>query len=190
MLRVEPMQRDEGFAFGSEIVGGKVPREYIPSVEKGVVKTMEEGVVAGYPVVDVKAVIYDGSYHDVDSSGMAFEIAGSQALKSGMLDASPILLEPIVKLTINAPEAYTGEVMSDLNVKRGRILGMTPEDKYTVIEAEVPHSEVQRYAQDLRSLTQGRGTYSLEIDHYEPVPQNIEQKVIEDAKKAKEESES
>ena len=190
MLRVEPMQRDEGFAFGSEIVGGKVPREYIPSVEKGVVKTMEEGVVAGYPVVDVKAVIYDGSYHDVDSSGMAFEIAGSQALKSGMLDASPILLEPIVKLKINAPEAYTGEVMSDLNVKRGRILGMTPEDKYTVIEAEVPHSEVQRYAQDLRSLTQGRGTYSLEIDHYEPVPQNIEQKVIEDAKRAKEEPES
>lgn len=190
MLRVEPMERDEGFAFGSEIVGGKVPREYIPSVEKGVVKTMEEGVVAGYPVVDVKAVIYDGSYHDVDSSGMAFEIAGSQALKSGMLDASPILLEPIAKLTINAPEAYTGEVMSDLNVKRGRILGMIPEDKYTVIEAEVPHAEVLRYAQDLRSLTQGRGTYSLEIDHYEPVPQNIEQKVIEDAKRAKEESDS
>ena len=110
MLRVEPMQRDEGFAFGSEIVGGKVPREYIPSVEKGVVKTMEEGVVAGYPVVDVKAVIYDGSYHDVDSSGMAFEIAGSQALKSGMLDASPILLEPIVKLTINACLLYTSDL--------------------------------------------------------------------------------
>ena len=165
-----------------------MPREYIPAVEKGVMKTMEEGVVAGFPVVDVKAVIYDGSYHDVDSSGMAFEIAGSQALRSGMLDASPILLEPIARLTINAPEAYTGDVMSDLNVKRGRILGMNPQDRYTVIEAEVPHSEVQRYAQDLRSLTQGRGTYSLEIDHYEPVPQNIERKVIEDAKRAKEEA--
>ncbi|MEC9308809.1 MAG: elongation factor G [Chloroflexota bacterium] len=188
LLRLEPRDRDEGFAFGSEIVGGKVPREYIPAVEKGVMKTMEEGVVAGFPVVDVKAVIYDGSYHDVDSSGMAFEIAGSQALRSGMLDASPILLEPIARLTINAPEAYTGDVMSDLNVKRGRILGMNPQDKYTVIEAEVPHSEVQRYAQDLRSLTQGRGTYSLEIDHYEPVPQNIERKVIEDAKRAKEEA--
>ena len=188
LLRLEPRDRDEGFAFGSEIVGGKVPREYIPAVEKGVMKTMEEGVVAGFPVVDVKAVIYDGSYHDVDSSGMAFEIAGSQALRSGMLDANPILLEPIVRLTINAPEAYTGDVMSDLNVKRGRILGMNPQNRYTVIEAEVPHSEVQRYAQDLRSLTQGRGTYSLEIDHYEPVPQNIEQKVIEDAKRAKAEA--
>lgn len=188
LLRLEPRDRDEGFSFGSEVVGGKVPREYIPAVEKGVMKTMEEGVVAGFPVVDVKAVIYDGSYHDVDSSGMAFEIAGSQALRSGMLDASPILLEPIVRLTIHAPEAYTGDVMSDLNVKRGRILGMNPQDRYTVIEAEVPHSEVQRYAQDLRSLTQGRGTYSLEIDHYEPVPQNIEQKVIEDAKRAKEEA--
>jgi elongation factor G len=187
LLRLEPMERDQGFEFGSEIVGGKVPREYIPSVEKGIVKTMEEGVVAGYPVVDLKAVIYDGSYHDVDSSGMSFEIASSQALRKGMTEASPILLEPIVKLTINVPEAYTGEVMSDLNVKRGRILGMTPQDKYTVVEAEVPQAEVQRYAQDLRSLTQGRGSYSMEFDHYEPVPQNIEQRVIQEAKRAKEE---
>ena len=185
-LRLEPRDRDQGFEFGSEVVGGKVPREYLPSVEKGIIKTMEEGVVAGYPVVDMKAVIYDGTYHDVDSSGMSFEIASSQALRSGMSDASPILLEPIVKLTINVPDAYTGEVMSDMNGKRGRILGMTPQDKYTVIEAEVPHAEVQRYAQDLRSLTQGRGSYSLEFDHYDPVPQNIEQRVIEEAKRAKE----
>ena len=187
LLRLEPMDRDQGFEFGSEIVGGRVPREYIPSVEKGIVKTLEEGVVAGYPVVDLKAVIYDGSYHDVDSSGMSFEIASSQALRKGMADAHPILLEPIVKLTINVPEAYTGEVMSDLNGKRGRILGMTPQGKYTVVEAEVPQSEVQRYAQDLRSLTQGRGSYSMEFDHYEPVPQNIEQRVIEEAKRAREE---
>jgi elongation factor G len=187
LLRLEPMERDQGFEFGSEIVGGRVPREYIPSVEKGVVKTMEEGVVAGYPVVDLKAVIYDGSYHDVDSSGMSFEIASSQALRKGMADAHPILLEPIVKLTINVPEAYTGEVMSDLNGKRGRILGMTPQGKYTVVDAEVPQSEVQRYAQDLRSLTQGRGSYTMEFDHYEPVPQNIEQRVVEEAKRAKEE---
>ena len=187
LLRLEPMDRDNGFVFGSEVVGGRVPREYIPAVEKGVVKSMEEGILAGFPVVDLKTVIYDGSYHDVDSSGMSFEIAGTQAFKKGMADASPILLEPIVKLTVNVPDAYTGDVMSDLNGKRGRILGMTPSDKYTVVEAEVPLSEVQRYAQDMRSLTQGRGSYRLEFDHYDPVPPNMEQRVIEEAKRVREE---
>jgi elongation factor G len=187
LLRLEPLERDQGFEFGSEIVGGRVPREYIPSVEKGVVKSMEEGVLAGFPVVDLKAVIYDGSYHDVDSSGVSFEIASSQALRKGMSEASPILLEPIVKLTVTVPETYTGDVMSDLNGKRGRILGMNPQGKDTIIEAEVPQSEVQRYAQDLRSLTQGRGSYRLEFDHYEPVPPNIEQRVIVEAKRVKEE---
>ena len=187
LLRLEPMDRDNGFEFGSEIVGGRVPREYIPSVEKGVVKSMEEGILAGFPVVDLKTVIYDGSYHDVDSSGMSFEIAGSQAFKKGMADASPILLEPIVKLTVNVPEAYTGDVMSDLNGKRARILGMVPGDRYTIVEAEVPLSEVQRYAQDMRSLTQGRGSYRLAFDHYEPVPANIEQRVIDEAKRLREE---
>ena len=187
LLRLEPMDRDQGFQFGSEIVGGRVPREYIPSVEKGIVKTMEEGIVAGFPVVDMKAVIYDGSYHDVDSSGVSFEIASSQAFRRGMTDANPILLEPIVKLSVLVPDAYTGDVMSDLNTKRGRILGMTPEERFTTIEAEVPHSEVQRYAQDLRSLTQGRGSYMFQFDHYEPVPQNIEQRVVEETKRAKEE---
>ena len=187
LLRLEPMDRTLGFEFKSEVVGGRVPREYIPSVEKGIVKAMEEGVLAGYPVVDVKAVIYDGSYHDVDSSGMSFEIAGNQALRKGIPQASPILLEPIMKLTVMVPDAYTGEVMSDLNGKRGRILGMNPHDNATTIEAEVPLAEMQRYAQDLRSLSQGRGTYQLEFDHYEPVPNNLEQRVIEDAKKAREE---
>ena len=187
LLRLEPRDRTAGFEFTSEVVGGRVPKEYIPSVEKGVVKAMDEGVLAGFPVVDVKAVIYDGSYHDVDSSGMSFEIAGNQALRKGIPQASPILLEPIMRLTITVPDAYTGDVMSDLNGKRGRILGMNPHDNVTTIDAEVPLSEAQRYAQDLRSLSQGRGQYSLSFDHYDPVPPNIEPRVIEDAKRAREE---
>ena len=186
LLRLEPTERTHGFEFGSEVVGGRVPKEYIPSVEKGVVKAMEEGVLAGYPVVDVKAVIYDGSYHDVDSSGMSFEIAGNQALRKGIAQASPILLEPIMKLNVTVPDAYTGDVMSDLNGKRGRILGMNPHDNVTTIDAEVPLAETQRYAQDLRSLSQGRGAYTLEFDHYEPVPANIEPRVIEEAKRSRE----
>ena len=187
ILRLEPLERTQGFEFKSEVVGGKVPREYFPSVEKGVIKAMGEGVLAGYPIVDLKAVLYDGSFHDVDSSGMSFEIAGNQALRKGVADASPILLEPIMKLTVNAPDAYTGEVMSDLNTKRARILGMTPQDGYTEIIAEVPKAEVQRYSQDLRSVSQGRGNYQLEFDHYEPVPPNLEPRVIEEAKRAREE---
>ena len=187
LLRLEPLDRTLGFEFASKVVGGRVPKEYIPSVEKGVVKAMAEGVLAGYPVVDMKAVIFDGSYHDVDSSGMSFEIAGNQALRQGIAQASPILLEPIMKLAVTVPDTYTGEVMSDLNGKRGRILGMNPHDNATTIEAEVPQIELQRYAQDLRSLTQGRGEYQLEFDHYEPVPNNLEQRVIDDAKRAREE---
>ena len=187
LLRLEPMDRTEGFEFASEITGGKIPREYIPAVEKGVVKSMEEGILAGFPVVDLKAVIYDGSYHDVDSSGMSFEIAGSQALRKGISEASPCLLEPIVKLIVELPDTYTGDVISDINTKRGRILGMTPNESSSTIEAEIPLAEVQRYAQDLRSLSQGRGSYRLEFDHYDQVPANLETKVIEDTKRAKEE---
>ena len=187
LLRLEPMDRDQGFQFGNEVVGGRVPREYIPSVEKGVVKAMDEGALAGYPLVDLKAVLYDGSFHSVDSSGMSFEIASVQALKKGVSEASPILLEPVMRLTVNVPDGYTGDVMSDLNGKRGRILGMNPEDRVTVIDAEVPQSELLRYAQDLRSLTQGRGSYSMEFDHYEPVPANLEPRVIEEAKRLREE---
>jgi elongation factor G len=188
LLRLEPQDRDQGFQFTTEVTGGRVPKEYIPSVEKGVTKALDEGSLAGFPLVDLKAVLYDGSYHDVDSSGMSFEIASSQALKQGLGDAGPVLLEPVVKLSVTVPDAYTGEVISDLNVKRGRILGMNPDNGVTLIEAEVPLAEVQRYAQDLRSVSQGRGTYSLEFDHYDQVPANLEPKVIEDAKRAKEES--
>ena len=186
LLRLEPRERDQGFEFGTEVVGGSVPREYIPAVEKGLLKGLDEGVLAGYPIVDLKAVLYDGSYHDVDSSGMSFEIASSMALRAGLSDANPILLEPIMKLNVTVPDNYTGEVMSDLNTKRGRIIGMTPGGNSTLIEAQVPLSEVQRYAQDLRSVTQGRGSYRLEFDHYDPVPTNLEPRVIEEAKRARE----
>ena len=186
VLRLEPRERDQGFEFGTEVVGGSVPREYIPAVEKGLLKGLDEGVLAGYPIVDMKAVLYDGSYHDVDSSGMSFEIASSMALRAGLSNANPILLEPIMKLNVTVPDNYTGEVMSDLNTKRGRIIGMTPGGNSTLIEAQVPLSEVQRYAQDLRSVTQGRGSYRLEFDHYDPVPTNLEPKVIEEAKRARE----
>ena len=189
LLRLEPMDRDQGFEFGNEVVGGRVPREYIPSVEKGVVKALDEGALAGYPIVDLKAVLYDGSFHSVDSSGMSFEIASIQALKKGVSDASPILLEPVMRLSVTVPDAYTGEVMSDINGKRGRILGMNPEGRVTVIDAEVPQSELLRYAQDLRSISQGRGYYSMEYDHYEPVPANLEPRVIEEAKRQREEDE-
>ena len=189
LLRLEPMDRDQGFEFGNEVVGGRVPREYIPSVEKGVVKAMDEGALAGFPIVDVRAVLFDGSFHSVDSSGMSFEIASIQALKKGVSEASPILLEPVMRLSVTVPDTYTGDVMSDLNGKRGRILGMNPQDRVTVIDAEVPQSELLRYAQDLRSLTQGRGYYSMEYDHYEPVPANLEPRVIEEAKRQREEEE-
>jgi len=187
LIRLEPQERDQGFEFKTEVTGGRIPKEYIPSVEKGVTKGLDEGSLAGFPLVDLKAVLYDGSYHDVDSSGMSFEIASVQALKQGVGDANPVLLEPVVKLSVTVPDTYTGEVISDLNGKRGRILGMNPDNGVTLIEAEVPLAEVQRYAQDLRSVSQGRGSYSLEFDHYDQVPANLEPKVIEDAKRAKEE---
>jgi elongation factor G len=185
VIRLEPQDRDQGFQFSTEITGGKIPKEYIPSVEKGVTKALDEGSLAGFPLVDLKAVLYDGSFHDVDSSGMSFEIASIQALKQGVGDAAPVLLEPVVKLSVTVPDAYTGEVISDLNGKRGRILGMNPDNGVTLIEAVVPLAEVQRYSQDLRSVSQGRGTYSLEFDHYDQVPPNLEPKVIEEYKRAR-----
>jgi elongation factor G len=184
LLRLEPLARGEGVQFTEEVVGGRVPREYIPAVEKGVTKAAAEGVIAGYPVVDVKVVLYDGSFHDVDSSGISFEIAGSHALKEGIQSGNPVLLEPVMRLKITVPDANTGDIIGDMNAKRGRILGMIPQDGQTVIEAEVPHSEVIRYSVDLRSMTQGRGTYTMEFNHYEEVPQHITQRVIAQAKEA------
>ncbi|MBM3925166.1 MAG: elongation factor G [SAR202 cluster bacterium] len=186
LLRLEPRERDSGFEFAHEVVGGSVPREFWPAVEKGVTKSLGEGALAGYPVVDVKVVLYDGSYHDVDSSGMSFEIAAVQAFKKGMLDGRPTLLEPIMKLTVKVPDANTGDVIGDMNGKRGRIMGMIPENGFTTIEAEVPLAELLRYSSDLRSLTQGRASYSMEPSRYEPVPPAIGQKVVEEAKRVKE----
>ena len=186
LLRLEPLERGQGFEFGAEVVGGSVPKEYIPAVEKGIVKTLQEGVMAGYPVVDLKAVLYDGTFHPVDSSGICFEIAGSHAFRKGVNDAQPVLLEPIMKLTVRVPDGFNGDVIGDLMGKRGRIIGMVPEGRETVIEAEVPQAELLRYATDLRSLTQGRGSYDVEPSHYEGVPQDVTQRVVDEAKKAKE----
>ena len=186
VLRLEPLERGQGFEFGREVVGGSVPKEYIPPVEKGIVKALQEGVLAGYPVVDMKAVLFDGSFHDVDSSAICFEIAGSYAVRKGVGEANPVLLEPIMSLTVTVPDSFNGDVIGDLNSKRGKIMGMIPQGRETIIEAEVPQAELLRYATDLRAMSQGRGSYVVEFSHYEGVPENIAQKVVEEAKKAKE----
>jgi elongation factor G len=183
-LEITPQERGSGNEFTEKVVGGAVPRNFYPAVEKGVSEALSEGVVANYPVVDVKVVLYDGSFHAVDSSEMAFKMAASQALKKGVLEANPVLLEPIVSLRVTVPDGNQGDVMGDLTSKRGRVLGMNPNgDGTTTIEAHVPLAEVQRYSTDLRSITQGRGSFELEVDHYEEVPQHQAQKIIEAAKR-------
>lgn len=178
-LEMEPLSRGGGFDFQEKIYGGSVPKEYIPSVQKGVIKAMDDGVIAGYPVVDVKATLVDGSFHPVDSSGICFEIAGSHAFAKGLKEAKPVLLEPVMKASITVNDEDTGEIMGDLNGKRGKILGMSPEGNgTTVIEAEVPQSEMLKYATDLRSITQGRGSYTLEFNHYEQVPTHLLDRVV------------
>jgi elongation factor G len=184
-LEIEPLQRGAGFEFEARVVGGSVPREYIPAVEKGVRQAMADGVLGGYPVVDLKSTLVDGSFHPVDSSGIAFEIAGSHALSKGIKQAGPVLLEPIMQVGITVPESDTGDVMGDLNSKRARILGMMPQDGgLTLIEAAVPQAEILRYATELRSQTQGRGTYSVQFDHYEEVPAHLVQRVVGVAEEA------
>jgi elongation factor G len=184
LLELEPLPRGSGFEFAEKIFGGAIPQNYIPSVEKGVNEAKQEGILAGYPVVDVKVSLYDGSFHAVDSSDIAFKIAGAQALKKGLSQGQPVLVEPIMNLTINVPEAYTGDITSDLNTKRGRVLGMNPANGINVIEAQAPYAELLRYALNLRSLTQGRGSFVMEFDHYEEVPAHLSQKIIAERKKA------
>ncbi len=179
-LEIQPLDRDSGFEFDEKIVGGAVPREYIPSVEKGCRQAIEDGVLAGYPVVDLKATLVDGKYHPVDSSGVSFEIAGSHALSDGIKQANPTLLEPVMLARITVPESDTGDIMGDLNGKRARILGMTPNgDGTTTVEAEVPQVEMLRYATDLRSQTQGRGTFTIDFHHYDEVPRHLVERVVE-----------
>jgi len=184
LLELEPLPRGGGFEFAKKIVGGAIPQNYIPSVEKGINEAKQEGVLAGYPVVDVKVSLYDGSFHPVDSSDIAFKIAGAQALKKGLSQGQPVLIEPIMNLTITVPEMYTGDITSDLNTKRGRVLGMNPSNGINVIEAQAPYAELLRYALNLRSLTQGRGSFVMEFDHYEEVPAHLSQKIIADKMKA------
>ena len=174
---------EEDFIFEEDIFGGSVPKQYIPAVEKGIKDAMVKGVLAGYPVTNIKATLYDGSYHDVDSSEMAFKLAANIAFKKGMEQAQPILLEPIMKLTITVPEEYMGDVMGDINKKRGKILGMEPTDNgKQVIYAQAPQAETFKYAIDLRAMTQGRGNFEMELEKYEEVPQNLAQKIIMDLK--------
>jgi elongation factor G len=182
-LELEPLPRGTGFEFVDKVVGGVVPRQYIPAVEKGAHEAMQEGVLAHFPMIDVRVTLFDGKDHPVDSSEMAFKLAGSQALKQGAQAAHPVLLEPVVTMKVRVPDQYTGDVMGDLNSKRARVLGMTPDGGSTVVEAQAPLAEVQRYATDLRSLTQGRGTFHMEFSHYEEAPQHVAQKVIEHAQK-------
>ena len=186
-LEVQPLPRGGGFEFEQRIVGGSVPREYIPSVEKGARKAMADGVVAGFPVVDLKASLVDGSFHPVDSSGVSFEIAGGHALSKGIKEASPVLLEPILTAKIMVPDSDAGDVAGDLNSRRARILGMTPEgDGRTLVEAEVPQAEMLRYATELRSQTQGRGEFTIEFSRYEEVPAHLVQRIVDAQKETAE----
>ncbi len=183
-IEIEPLPRGTGFEFQNKISGGSVPKNYIPAVEKGVHEAMQEGVLAHYPLIDVKVTLYDGKQHPVDSSEMAFKLAGAQAMKQGSQEANPVLLEPIMNLRITVPETHTGEVLSDLNGKRGKVQGMTPQGHLSVIEAQAPLAEVQHYATDLRSITQGRAFYTMELSHYEAVPAHVAQRVIQEVTEA------
>jgi elongation factor G len=185
-IEVNPLPRGEGLKFSERVYGGAVPKEFIPAVDKGIHETAQGGVVAGYELTDLEVVLYDGKHHPVDSSEMSFKLAASQALKEAVASAGPMLLEPVMRIKVMAPEANAGDIVSDLNTKRARIHGITPDGHLSVVEAEVPLAEVQRYAADLRSLTQGRGIFELEFDHYGEVPPNIAQKVIAEAKAAHE----
>jgi len=180
-LRLEPQEPGAGYEFVNEIVGGVVPKEYIPAVDKGIQEQMENGVIAGFPVVDVKVTLYDGSYHEVDSSEMAFKIAGSMGFKEGARTADPVLLEPIMKVEVVTPEDYMGDVMGDLNRRRGLVQGMEDGPAGKVIRAEVPLAEMFGYATDLRSATQGRATYSMEFEKYAEAPASIAEEVIKKA---------
>ncbi|MBC7197245.1 MAG: elongation factor G, partial [Deferribacterales bacterium] len=177
-LEVEPLEAGKGFEFVNKIVGGTIPKEYIPAVEKGVQEACESGVLAGFPVVDVKVTLYDGSYHEVDSSEMAFKIAGSMCFKEAMRKANPVLLEPIMKVEVVVPDEYMGDVMGDLSSRRGRIEGMEARGNAQVVRCNVPLKEMFGYATVLRSLTQGRATYTMIFDHYEEVPTNIAEEII------------
>ncbi len=182
-LEISPLPRGGGFEFENRIVGGAIPKTYIPAVEKGVQEAMERGVLANYPVVDVKVALYDGSYHDVDSSEMAFKIAGSLGFKKGVQDCKPILLEPIMTMEVVVPSDFVGDVIGDLNSKRGKILGVDANDDKQNVRAHVPMASILNYAPELRALTSGQGVFVMEFDHYDVVPEHLNAKIIEEAQK-------
>jgi elongation factor G len=183
-IKMEPLARGEGFDFVNDIFGGSIPRNYIPAVEKGILQAATRGFLAGYPVVDFRVILYDGSYHDVDSSELAFKIAGSMAFKKCMEQAKACLLEPIMDVEVTVPENYSGDIMGNLTSRRGRIQGMEPKGHSTIVKAQVPLAEMLTYASDLTSMTQGRGSYSMDFSHYDVVPQQIADKIVSEARSA------
>ena len=184
-IEVEPLPRGEGYQFEDAIFGGSIPRNFIPAVEKGVVEAMEHGVIAGYPVVDVKVKLYDGSYHTVDSSELAFKLAGGLAWNKAMTEAMPVLLEPVMNVEVIAPEENMGDIMGDLSSRRGRPQGSETMGEMHVIRAQVPLAEMLTYAPQLRSMTAGRGSFTLEFDHYEEVPSHLVEKIVAEVKARK-----
>ncbi|MGI6534688.1 MAG: elongation factor G [Peptococcia bacterium] len=178
MIELEPLERGQGYEFVNKIVGGVIPKEYIPAIDAGIREAMESGVLAGYPMLDIKVTLYDGSFHEVDSSEMAFKIAGSMALKEGAAKATPVLLEPVMRVEVVVPEDYMGDVIGDINSRRGKIEGMEPRNNMQVIRGFVPLAQMFGYATDLRSKTQGRGTYVMQFSHYEELPKNLAEEII------------
>ncbi|MEW5910506.1 MAG: elongation factor G, partial [Thermodesulfobacteriota bacterium] len=182
-IQLEPLPRGGGFEFVDAIVGGSIPRQYIPAVEKGIIESCVRGVLAGFPCIDFKVILDDGSYHAVDSSEMAFKIAGSLAFRKAAEQAQPVLLEPIMEVTVIAPDDYMGDIMGNLNSRRGRVLGMDSKGKHQVVRANVPLAEFQTYSADLNSMTGGRGTYTMKFSHYDEIPAQLAQKIIDEVKK-------
>jgi elongation factor G len=188
-IKMEPLPRGGGFEFVNEIFGGAIPRQFVPAVEKGIVESAARGYLAGYPVVDFRVTVFDGSYHDVDSNEMSFKMAGRLAFRKAMESCKPCLLEPVMKVEIEAPDDFAGTLMGDLNSRRGRVQGMESKGRTTVINAEVPMAEMLTYGTQLTSMTQGKGSYRMEVDHYDIVPQAVAEKILANAKRPVEEEE-
>ena len=188
-LRVEPLDRGDGFAYDSEVFGGAIPSVFIPSIEKGIRQILDQGVIAGFPIVDVKAIVFDGKHHPVDSKDIAFQTAGREVFKIAMQEARPVLLEPIYTMRVTVPDEFMGDVMGDLNNRRGRVMGMENRNNRAIINAEIPLAEILRYGTDLRSMTQGRGIYTIEFGRYEPVPSHLADQVISQSKEEEAEQE-
>jgi elongation factor G len=188
-IKIEPLSRGAGFEFVNDIFGGAIPRQFVPAVEKGIQESAVRGYLAGYPVVDFKVTVFDGSYHDVDSNELSFKLAGRIAFRKCMEQAKPVLLEPVMRVEIEAPEEFAGALMGDLNQRRGRVQGMESRNASTAIRAEVPMAEMLTYGQSLTAMTQGRGSFHMEMDHYDVVPQLLADKIIADAKKPQAEDE-